>query len=124
MVESRMTAQPAFAGPAVTDDLLAPARDRFRALIVARILSFETLRQQAASGENVRQALTGISDLAHKISGVSATLGFASLGALAATVERSIAEGRQNHAQPAQCFAAIDPLLERLLDEMEDQIDG
>jgi HPt (histidine-containing phosphotransfer) domain-containing protein len=124
-----MTASTPCAAPeaVMTDDLdslLAPARARFRELIVARVLSFESLRQQAASGEDARQALTGISDLAHKISGTSATLGFARLGALAATVERSIAEGRRKHVPPAQVLAVVDPLLESLLDEMEVQIDA
>jgi HPt (histidine-containing phosphotransfer) domain-containing protein len=123
MVECRMNASPSFAATEATDDFLAPARERFRALLVERILSFEGFRQQATNGADVAQALTGISDLAHKLSGVGATLGFAELGAIAATLEQSIAADRQAETPPAQCFAAIDPLLESLLDEMEDHIE-
>lgn len=124
-----MTARPSLVGPATGEGdndsaILGPARDRFRTLIVARILAFEAFRKPDASGLSVRQALTGISDLAHKIAGVGATLGFAKLGADASALERAITGAQRDNAPPARTFAAIEPLLEKLLDEMEGQIDA
>lgn len=127
-----MTASRLFGGPEPGsarstdsfDTVLEPARIRFRSLIVARVLAFEAYGKLAAGGEDSRQALTGISDLAHKISGVSATLGFATLGALAAALERTIAAGSANHDDPAHFQTIIEPRLEALLDEMESLLDA
>lgn len=105
------------------DPGLDPARIKFRSLLVVRVLAFEAYRKQALGGDDPFLALTGISDLAHKISGVSATLGFAQLGARAAALERSMAQRRRLHADPAQFLAAIEPRLEALLNAMEALID-
>lgn len=105
------------------DDALHPARQRFLSLILPRVVAFETYRQQAENKEATKESLTAISDLAHKISGVSATLGFPYLGQLAAMVERAVTEGRGCFADPQQHLAAVDPHLEALLVEMEARLD-
>ena len=109
--------------PAALDPVLEPARTRFRGLILHRVLAFESLRTQAARGDHPVRALTAISDLAHKISGVGATLGFAQIGTLAAAVEHSIAHGRAARCDPMRLHAETDPLLEALLIEMEALLD-
>ena len=102
---------------------LEPARNRFRGLILDRVLAFETHRRQAARGDDPLRALTAISDLAHKISGVGATLGFTQTGKLAGALERSIAQGRAGRSDPMRVHAEIEPLLEALLIEMEARLD-
>ncbi len=113
------TAQP----PAAASTGLDKARARFRSLILERILALEACRQSVITGDAPETALTSISDLAHKISGVGATLGFVEAGGLAGLVERTILQDRQRLSQPAQFQKDLEPLLETLLVALESLIE-
>ena len=102
---------------------LEPARIRFRALIVERILAFEAFRKLILDGDEPQRALANIAGLAHKISGVGATLGFAQAGGLAGALERCILDGRARLADPVHFGAEVEPLLEALLVAMEALLD-
>lgn len=102
---------------------LEPARLLFRDLIFDRILAFEAFRKQAASGGNPGPALVNIANLAHKISGVGATLGFGKAGELAGVLECSILGQPTKRTDPAYFSATVEPLLEDLLVEMESLLD-
>lgn len=108
---------------AIEDDAaLAPARARFRGLIVDRILHLEACRKLAIQGDT--SALRQIRDLCHKIRGVSATLGFAEIGHYAAEVE-TLAETALKQAMPGPGAPdLIDAPLESLLAAMEAVLDG
>lgn len=108
------------------DDPLEPARLKFRALIVDRIMAFEAFRTLALRGEELDWALTSISELAHKIAGVGATLGFDKVGELAFALERAIVDGPRvdgPRGSTQRFSAVIGPLLESLLVELEAQLD-
>lgn len=95
----------------------------FSGLILDRILAFEAFRKQAASVGNPGHDLVKIASLAHKISGVGATLGFGKAGALAADLERAILVKPARRADPAYFAATVEPLLEALLVELESLLD-
>ena len=103
---------------------LEPARILFSGLILDRILAFEAFRKQAASAGNPGPALVKVANLAHKISGVGATLGFGKAGALAADLERAILGQPARRADPAHFAATFEPLLEALLIELESLLDA
>lgn len=102
--------------PAIPSALL-PVRSRFLALIVPRVLEFEAFRRQINEGGEATAALAGIGALAHKISGVAATLGFHQVGQLAAQVDRRIVGGRGAPLPPV--WREVEPQLEALMDAME-----
>lgn len=114
---SSYTARAAAADDAMT--ALGPARARFRGLIIPRILAFEEFRKSAGRGGETRNALENIASLAHKISGVGATLGFTSAGDCARTVERTILTGRSRRAAPQAIWSDVEPQLDALLDALE-----
>jgi chemotaxis protein histidine kinase CheA len=103
---------------------LAPARARFRGLTIERILAFEGFRQQAEHPETAQAAFLGIRDLAHKISGVAATLGFAEAGSFAQTVEQSVIQSLARKLPDAETLAQIDAPLESLLQALETLLDA
>lgn len=123
MMNSQAAATPS---PMVERDTspLAPARARFRSLTIERILAFEGFRQQAEHPETAQAAFLGIRDLAHKISGVAATLGFAKAGDYAQTVEQTVIKALARKLPDAETLARIDAPLESLLQTLEALLDA
>ena len=101
---------------------LEPVRRRFIDTIEERILAIEGLRQDVTHNRDVDASVRAVASIAHKLSGVSATLGFARVGALAATVERMLdAEG--SRLTPAGRWALAAVQVENLLEAMEAILD-
>jgi HPt (histidine-containing phosphotransfer) domain-containing protein len=98
---------------------LARLREKFLASLVERVLAFEEMKRVLRSDRNSATALQTIYDLAHKISGVAATLGFADVGALSSEMEHRISGGRAKANSVDDIFCDTLPVLEDLLDEME-----
>ncbi|WP_054008484.1 Hpt domain-containing protein [Cypionkella psychrotolerans] len=103
--------------------VLEPARAMFRGLIVERIMAFEAYRKLVQHGENPQDEMAKIADIAHKISGVGATLGFFRTGQLAGVLDRAITENLAKCADPEYFRLIVDPMLEALLIEMESLLD-
>jgi len=103
--------------------VLEPARAMFRGLIVERIMALEAYRKLVQHGESPQDELARIAGIAHKISGVAATLGFFRTGQLAATLDRAITENTEKCAEPGYFHREINPMLEALLVEMEALLD-
>jgi hypothetical protein len=103
--------------------VLEPARAMFRGLIVERIMALEVYRKLVRHGKNPQDEVAKIADIAHKISGVGATLGFFRTGQLAAALDQTITENLEKCADPEYFRLIIDPMLEALLVEMESLLD-
>lgn len=103
--------------------VLEPARAMFRGLIVERIMAFEAYRKLVQHGENPQDEMAKIAEIAHKISGVGATLGFFKTGQLAGALDRAITENQAKCADPGYFQLIVDPMLEALLVEMESLLD-
>ena len=117
-----------FTGSAVAVDndmttVLEPARAMFRGLIVERIMAFEAYRKLVEHGEYPQDEMVKIADIAHKISGVGATLGFFRTGQLAGVLDRAITEKPAKFDDPEYLRLVVDPMLEALLVEMESLLD-
>lgn len=110
--------------PAIPDtDPLSSARQRFRDLIVDRVLALESLRKNINTAPDPLQMMRGVSALAHKISGVAATLGFQHTGDLAAELERRLGSSTLHGLPVSETWLAAEPVLDELLDELEDLLD-
>ena len=103
--------------------MLEPARTRFCDLLFTRIIAFEEFRKSADRPAETAEALVKISDLAHKIAGVGATLGYPAVGALAGAVEQAALSGRARQADPAAVWSDVEPRLDALLDALEALLD-
>lgn len=102
----------------IMETALRGVRARFLSELDQRICDFEHLKTQITNGPDKPQAIRAVAALAHKIRGVAATLGFETLGTLAASVDDLFASaGNQGNISEFWPYAA--PLLEELLDEME-----
>lgn len=102
---------------------LAAIQARFLELICDRVLVFETLKKGLEANRKPALALTGIAELAHKIAGVAATLGFPHAGELAADVERAVRDGAAAGMPALQTWKRVAPTLELFLDELESLLD-
>lgn len=102
---------------------LMPLRAKFIASILPRLAELETLRRQVAADAAGMQALTEIGHVAHRISGVAATLGFARAGELASEVDRQATAVRSGQELFAWAWPRTEPVLEALMDELEAQLD-
>ncbi|NEY92142.1 Hpt domain-containing protein [Tabrizicola oligotrophica] len=102
---------------------LAAIQARFLELICDRVLVFETLKKDLEANRKPALALTRIADLAHKIAGVAATLGFPHAGELAADVERAVRDGAAAGMPALQTWERVSPTLEQFLDELESLLD-
>lgn len=76
--------------PTPAQDPLAPIRRRFLAAVEAHAFELAMLRRDAEEPASRRRALTDIMMIAHRVSGVAATLGFRSLGDVAAELDRKL----------------------------------
>jgi HPt (histidine-containing phosphotransfer) domain-containing protein len=106
------------------DDPLAAVRARFRDLIVQRVLEFERLKKLIEAAPGNAPALREVAALAHKISGVAATLGFAQAGDLAAALDTAIMRRQAAGVAAAAIWQDAAPMLETLLDALEEAIDA
>lgn len=84
-----MTATPDIAGMAPRDPLAA-IRQRFLTLADSYAVEVEILLEDAALPEQAAEALREIGAIAHRVAGVAATLGFETLGTLAARLDRQL----------------------------------
>jgi HPt (histidine-containing phosphotransfer) domain-containing protein len=98
---------------------LVNIRKRFCEMAVDRILAFESMKMAIAANRQPEQALAEIANLAHKITGVAATLGYPQTGQLAADVELTVRAGVSSRAPSHQTWISVEPILEALLDELE-----
>ena len=67
-------------------------RQRFLTLAETYVLDIAMLRRAAESPAQLRESLTGIGLIAHRVSGVAATLGYDSLGQAAASLDRQLTQ--------------------------------
>ena len=96
---------------------------RFRELIIDRILVFEAMKNAVEANRQPAQALGKIADMAHKIAGVAATLGYPFAGQLAAEVEQAVRDGDAAARSTHQTWSCVQPSLEALMDELESLLD-
>ena len=108
--EQENTLQSAFAG----------ARLRFTGLIPIRIQKIESLLQEAKAGPDPSAALSAIADIVHQFSGTATTLGLPQIGMLSEELEMQIKDGLRGSQSPQSVLASADPMVESLLDELED----
>lgn len=103
---------------------LVPVQTRFREMIVDRILMFEAMKCAIEANDQPAQALDKIGDLAHKIAGVAATLGYPYAGQLATGVEQAVRDGDAAGRPTQETWGRLQPSLEALLDELERLLDA
>lgn len=104
--------------------MLGPARVMFQEQLVERIMALEAYRRLAGLSQQPLIEMKKIADIAHKIAGVGATLGFSAAGGLAARLDRAISDNPARCAEPWYMAEVVDPILEALLDEMEALLDA
>lgn len=102
---------------------LLPARQRFRDLVVERILTLESLRIRVSNRQEPRAALSAIVALCHKIAGVAGSLGYVSAGNLAASVERAYRDQAELKLPLNDLWSLIEPRVLALMDELEALLD-
>lgn len=123
-LERTSVADPSKSGlPERISPSLVGVQARFRAMIVDRILVFEAMKNAIEVNHQPAQALGTIADLAHKIAGVAATLGYPYAGQLAAEVEQAVRDGDVAARSTHQTWNCIQPNLEALMDELESLLD-
>lgn len=98
---------------------LVGIRKRFCDMAVDRILAFESMKMAIEANRQPEHALDEIANLAHKITGVAATLGYPQAGQLAAEVEQTVRAGTSSGTSAHQTWTNVEPILEALLDELE-----
>lgn len=94
---------------------LLPLRARFVGLNPARVDELLGLRAQAAGGPDATRALLAIGEIAHKICGVAATLGFGRIGALAFDLDQAVIALRDRQSDAAAAWRNSQPLLDALI---------
>ncbi|GAB1480066.1 hypothetical protein MASR2M74_26380 [Paracoccaceae bacterium] len=102
---------------------LFPARQRFRDLIIERIMALEALGIRVKNGQEPRAALTGIVALSHKIAGVAGSLGFTGAGNLAAALEKNYLDLTERKTPLRDIWRDTEPRLLALMDELEALLD-
>jgi len=105
------------------EQLFPRLRERFRETVVERVIFFEAMKARIDAGQSPVSALLDIANLAHKITGVAATLGFSRSGEYAAALERRIRAGLESGAPIAAIWRDVLPILDCLLDELESLLD-
>jgi HPt (histidine-containing phosphotransfer) domain-containing protein len=103
--------------------VLVGVQVRFREMIIDRILVFEAMKNAIEANRQPAQALGKIADMAHKIAGVAATLGYPYAGQLAAEVEQLVRDGDATARSTHQTWSCVRPSLEALMDELESLLD-
>lgn len=93
-------------------------RNKFVTDIETRLCLFDDLLAQVEDGEDQQMSLKRIGGESHKIVGVAKTLGFASLGEMAADVEHSVDRTLEMPGAP-QDLAQLVGNIEKMLDHMD-----
>ncbi|WP_165610540.1 Hpt domain-containing protein [Cognatishimia maritima] len=101
---------------------LAKIRERFIASLEDRIESFCTLLERLEDPETEESACMEIRAQAHKLHGICGSVGQPRMGALAAQLEQHIDTLLAGERPLNTDF--VDDLLNALLDEMEQNVDG
>lgn len=110
-----MTAMDTWAGHQ-PEHPLARAERLFRTMAVERLDTLSSAWVRLDSGQNIREAMDDIRNIAHKIAGTAASLGHAGLGHQAAEVERLSIEG----AGKSDVMRALRPLIAGLAELLDD----
>lgn len=101
---------------------LARIRGRFLQSLSDRIDGFYELLDGLSDADRCEEACTELRASAHKLHGICASVGFAEIGERAARLERKIDDlGHDLHPEE---IVEIRGLLNRLLDEMEQNLDA
>lgn len=89
----RLVLSPAMAAPVrPSNDPLAAIRRRFLEMVEGYVLDVALHRRTAETAEDPRPALAGIAMIAHRVSGVAATLGHEGLGEAAAVLDQRLTQ--------------------------------
>lgn len=110
-----MTAMDTWAGHQ-PEHPLARAERLFRTMAAERLDTLSSAWVRLDSGQNIREAVDDIRNIAHKIAGTAASLGHRDLGLQAAEVERLSIEG----AGKSDLMRALRPLIAGLADLLDD----
>ena len=97
---------------------IAVIRDRFLAGIDDQLLFLDDLLGRIEAGDQPEACLRKISDAAHKIRGVAATLGFATLGKFAELIELRSEATLRSPPNP-QALSDLLPYLHAFLDHLD-----
>lgn len=92
-------------------------RPRFLAMVAERLDRFEYLRSQLHGAEDISALLDEIRSGAHRMAGLAAPLGFASLGSHALSADMMLGRIRMEAGAPqptAEILDAVDLLLEEM----------
>lgn len=92
--------------PAPPPDPLATIRSRFLETVESHAFQLAVLRSAAEDPATERQALAGVMMIAHRVSGVAATLGFHSLGEVAAELDHRLSLALKSGPLEARAFDA------------------
>lgn len=102
--------------------MVADIRVRFQDRLVGYVLDIEDCKRQLELPERRGAAVARIADIAHSISGIAGSVGYADLGRTAASVDAAFHSPKIAASSDPPSAAAMDAL-ERLLDLMEQKID-
>lgn len=103
---------------------LVPMRTKFVGQMLSRLGQLEALRCAVNDGREPLPSMAEIGQIAHRMSGVAETLGFARIGRLSMEVDMQVAAALSTQGQVSQSWRSVEPLLEDLLDEMEANLDS
>ena len=93
----RLVLGPAMAAPVrPSNDPLAAIRRRFLEMVEGYVLDVALHRREAETPAQLRPALAGIAMIAHRVSGVAATLGHEGLGETAAALDQKLTQALKN----------------------------
>lgn len=104
--------------PAGLPQALQAAHQVFITLTIDRILRIKVLAQAVRKGDDAPSALTEIAQIAHKIAGVAATLGYPEVGDKARALEQKLKADIAS-GDPLRHWSSTAPQIEALLDDLE-----
>lgn len=90
--------------PQHSSDPLAKIRQNFLVIVQADAKEIGVLLQASERPSERRQALSGVARIAHRVSGVAATLGFRDLGQIAAELDSMLSLALKSGPLEAQEF--------------------
>lgn len=102
---------------------LEQLRPRFLEMVAERLERFQCLRNQLHATDDTALLLDEIRNGAHRMAGMAATLGFASLGAFALSVDMMIGRLRADGGHPTPTEEILDAI-DLLIGEMRQCVFG